>query len=786
MRERWAVPRRGRAVGPSTAATSCSSACRRPPIATRLPTCRTCTPRSRRSPRCCGRASSSSCSRRPTRAPRREVCRPALEATRVARRRRLPPRVLARARRSRQRRVDGGHDAQGRRWRHRRVRPSGRGGARARSWTSPGGVRQVSTPAAAEMAKLLENTYRNVNIALVNELAQLCHRMGIDVWEVIDAAATKPFGFEAFRPGVGPGRSLHPRRSAVPVVEGARVRLPHRVHRPRGRHEPGDGRLRRRPDAGIRRPARFRARRRARPVPRRRVQAGRERHAQLARDPRDRAPRAGGCACGVRRSPRRRARRRAASVARRCRSARRWPTASTSSPCWSPIPSGPRSSGLCDAASVFDAVGAHRRREVTPRTSACEDARLRRLWGWALEHPILAVFVVALAVRVVVAVGINVVHDGTLFADDRFFFDLARRQGERCDRRSGTRTSATSSTGPRRSSGRSRRCSWLTGSTLLAGQLLVAVAGAGAAALTTAVGVRALRPPWAIAAGHRRRGAAVDGALVVAHPEGRVRLVHGRGDRARGVRAVRFREAVRGRSPRSPSCCCSCSSHLRDHTRRGRVLGARGRRSRSGPGADRRRRAIVRRRRAARCSRCSWATASPASPTCVTRSPASRSAVRGTPSARRRALTCDARPGRAQREDRAPAVRASRPSCFGRIRGRRAGSTSVRLARLEAILWYPLLVAVALRAHPRVAACDDGLPSRRVNGAAIVLVYALTEGNLGTAFRHRGRGDMGGRALRRARRSRSVDRRAASSVRVRPRTGRCRTPTSTLTGGDGG
>ncbi len=69
----------------------------------------------------------------------------------------------------------------------------------------PGLVRQVSTPNAAEMAKLLENTYRAVNIALVNELAQLCHRMGIDVWEVIDAAASKPFGFEAFRPGVGPG-----------------------------------------------------------------------------------------------------------------------------------------------------------------------------------------------------------------------------------------------------------------------------------------------------------------------------------------------------------------------------------------------------------------------------------------------------------------------------------------------------------------------------------------------------------------------------------------------------
>lgn len=57
----------------------------------------------------------------------------------------------------------------------------------------------------AETAKLLENTYRHINIALVNELAQLCHQMGIDVWEVIDAAATKPFGFQAFRPSVGVG-----------------------------------------------------------------------------------------------------------------------------------------------------------------------------------------------------------------------------------------------------------------------------------------------------------------------------------------------------------------------------------------------------------------------------------------------------------------------------------------------------------------------------------------------------------------------------------------------------
>ncbi|MFM8956055.1 MAG: nucleotide sugar dehydrogenase, partial [Actinomycetota bacterium] len=62
-------------------------------------------------------------------------------------------------------------------------------------------VRTVESPDVAEMAKLLENTYRAVNIALVNELAQLCHEMGIDVWSVIDAAATKPFGFQAFYPG---------------------------------------------------------------------------------------------------------------------------------------------------------------------------------------------------------------------------------------------------------------------------------------------------------------------------------------------------------------------------------------------------------------------------------------------------------------------------------------------------------------------------------------------------------------------------------------------------------
>ncbi|HZQ16678.1 MAG TPA: nucleotide sugar dehydrogenase [Gaiellaceae bacterium] len=66
-------------------------------------------------------------------------------------------------------------------------------------------VHEVSTPEAAELTKLLENIYRAVNIALVNELAQLCDRMEIDVWEVVEAAATKPFGFASFKPGPGLG-----------------------------------------------------------------------------------------------------------------------------------------------------------------------------------------------------------------------------------------------------------------------------------------------------------------------------------------------------------------------------------------------------------------------------------------------------------------------------------------------------------------------------------------------------------------------------------------------------
>jgi UDP-N-acetyl-D-glucosamine dehydrogenase len=66
-------------------------------------------------------------------------------------------------------------------------------------------VVELTSPDAAEMAKLLENVFRNINIAFVNQLALLCERMGLDVWEVIEAAATKPFGFMKFTPGPGVG-----------------------------------------------------------------------------------------------------------------------------------------------------------------------------------------------------------------------------------------------------------------------------------------------------------------------------------------------------------------------------------------------------------------------------------------------------------------------------------------------------------------------------------------------------------------------------------------------------
>ena len=74
----------------------------------------------------------------------------------------------------------------------------------------PSLVKVVRSPKVAEMSKLAENTYRAVNIAYVNELAMLAHEMDVDIWEVIEAAATKPFGFQRFVPGIGPGGQCIP------------------------------------------------------------------------------------------------------------------------------------------------------------------------------------------------------------------------------------------------------------------------------------------------------------------------------------------------------------------------------------------------------------------------------------------------------------------------------------------------------------------------------------------------------------------------------------------------
>ena len=95
----------------------------------------------------------------------------------------------------------------------------------------------VSTPAVAEMTKLLENIYRCVNIALVNELKQLCMRMGIDIHEVINAARTAAVWLPGVLSGAGPGRTLHSHRSVLSFLEGARVRLSHPFHRAGGRDQ---------------------------------------------------------------------------------------------------------------------------------------------------------------------------------------------------------------------------------------------------------------------------------------------------------------------------------------------------------------------------------------------------------------------------------------------------------------------------------------------------------------------------------------------------------------------
>ena len=144
-------------------------------------------------------------------------------------------------------------------------------------------VHELTSPEAAELTKLLENIFRSVNIALVNELAILCDRMGIDIWEVVDAAATKPFGYMRFSPGPGLGGHCIPVDPFYLSLEGARVRLLHGVRRARRQGQRGDAvllplaRL-----AGAQPPRAARDEGLADPRARRRVQAGHRRPARVA------------------------------------------------------------------------------------------------------------------------------------------------------------------------------------------------------------------------------------------------------------------------------------------------------------------------------------------------------------------------------------------------------------------------------------------------------------------------------------------------------------------------
>ena len=144
---------------------------------------------------------------------------------------RLQPRLLPGAHRPGQHRLHAAQHAEGRRRAHRRPASSARSTLYEHVCDE---VVPVSTPEAAELTKLLENIFRSVNIALVNELAMLCDSMEIDVWEVVEAAATKPYGFMSFTPGPGVGGHCLPGRPLLPGVERAGVRPAHGVHRAGG------------------------------------------------------------------------------------------------------------------------------------------------------------------------------------------------------------------------------------------------------------------------------------------------------------------------------------------------------------------------------------------------------------------------------------------------------------------------------------------------------------------------------------------------------------------------
>ncbi len=355
----------------------------------------------------------------------------------------------------------------------------------------------------------------------------------------------------------------------------------------------------------------------------------------------------------------------------------------------------------------------------------------RGLWGWALAHPILGVFLLALAVRVVVAIGIFLVHDGTMFPDDRFFFSLAD------DRVSG----ASAQWAPYQHALFNNTATflwpltavfWVTGSSVLAGQLLVGVAGAGAAALTTAVGVRALRVAWAIAAGtvmailpsvvlwsSLTLKDAFVWCVVVALALGVCEL---KGTRQRfaavgaGILALLF-----------------ALSHLRDQSfviavwalAVALLLGS---------GTDWPRRALF---------GVAVLLVFPAVlgyglggiPWIKDASPEVEVRRTGNAVGASTALTCDAtKRGMSGKIEHLPC---GLPAVVLRpYPWETDGSTSVRLARLEAVLWYPLLLL-------SVCGLFRGWSRRRWLGfpalyaGGIVLVYALAEGNIGTAFRHR-------------------------------------------------
>ena len=165
---------------------------------------------------------------------------PMLEESGLARRPRLQRRLLARAHRSRA--APTTRCATRRRWSAGLT--TTRSSARWRS-TRRCATRSCRSPRprSAELTKLLENVFRSVNIALVNELAILCDRMGMDIWEVVESAATKPYGFMSFKPGPGMGGHCLPGRPVLPGLAGARVRHAHRVHRAGRRGEPADALL---------------------------------------------------------------------------------------------------------------------------------------------------------------------------------------------------------------------------------------------------------------------------------------------------------------------------------------------------------------------------------------------------------------------------------------------------------------------------------------------------------------------------------------------------------------